>query len=329
MKQVCYLHIGSPKTGSTSLQALCFRNRKLLEKGGLLYPGEHKRHNALVSAFHKKAHELRFNRLKVDLSKNGLANDILDDEIQTAKSSTAQNVLFSNEVLLGQAHELDLKLMFERMNKEFDEVRVLCYIRDPYRHLISRCQENVKSGVRTYESICRKPPVLDMRALDAFVDVCGREALILKNFDGLRSEGGSLTEDFLQTVLPDDSVLEELQEVKQQNVGITLEAALLLSGINAKYGLNGDWSGRHVKTKDFKDIGSTPFSIPSHAVLAARDDLLEQYEYLNSLGLTFLPPDWNALPDVKPDWSHDTLEQISLWINDLAGKSDRPKKKRK
>ncbi|MBA2740299.1 MAG: hypothetical protein M3386_05955 [Actinomycetota bacterium] len=35
-----YLHIGAPKTGTTYLQAVLFRNRARLRAGGVLYPGE-------------------------------------------------------------------------------------------------------------------------------------------------------------------------------------------------------------------------------------------------------------------------------------------------
>lgn len=38
MKKTIYFHIGFPKTGTTSLQSFCYKNSKILEKHGFLYP---------------------------------------------------------------------------------------------------------------------------------------------------------------------------------------------------------------------------------------------------------------------------------------------------
>lgn len=40
MSKKLYLHIGTPKTGTTAIQAFCFANRELLENGGVYYPVE-------------------------------------------------------------------------------------------------------------------------------------------------------------------------------------------------------------------------------------------------------------------------------------------------
>lgn len=33
-----YLHIGTPKTATTSIQSFCYQNREILEKQGFYYP---------------------------------------------------------------------------------------------------------------------------------------------------------------------------------------------------------------------------------------------------------------------------------------------------
>lgn len=43
----CYLHIGVPKTGTTSVQNFLYTNRQVLQKQGFLYP---------VSALHTHQH---------------------------------------------------------------------------------------------------------------------------------------------------------------------------------------------------------------------------------------------------------------------------------
>lgn len=38
MDKVVYLHIGTPKTGSSAIQFFCGNNRKLLKEKGVAYP---------------------------------------------------------------------------------------------------------------------------------------------------------------------------------------------------------------------------------------------------------------------------------------------------
>lgn len=202
MPKTCYLHIGSPKTGSTSIQAWCFRNKAALEGKGLLYPGTQQRHNALLSEFHKHPEELRFNRMGTDLSQDGAARAELTAEYAEAAASSAQAVLYSNENFLGQARQIRLKALQQELAQQFGELRILCYLRDPYKLLVSRAQEQVKSGVRTYEKVVARPPVLSMDTLQDYARVFGKEALVLRNFDKLNAAGTPLLQDCLEAVLP-------------------------------------------------------------------------------------------------------------------------------
>lgn len=317
MPKTCYLHIGSPKTGSTSIQAWCFRNKAALEGKGLLYPGTQQRHNALLSEFHKHPEELRFNRMGTDLSQDGAARAELTAEYAEAAASSAQAVLYSNENFLGQARQIRLKALQQELAQQFGELRILCYLRDPYKLLVSRAQEQVKSGVRTYEKVVARPPVLSMDTLQDYARVFGKEALVLRNFDKLNAAGTPLLQDCLEAVLPGLSA-EEFAPTRAQNTGLSLEAALIMSGLNREHGQKGNWAGRHLPVHALRGIGSTRFALPPEAVLGVRDKLMEQYEILDRLGMSFSPPDWDALPDARPDWSADTLEQVALAMNSLA-----------
>lgn len=325
MAKTCYLHIGSPKTGSTTLQAWCFRNKAALEARGVLYPGGHRRHNALLTAFHADAANLRFNRTGENLAEHGAGVALLAAEFAEVAASPAPRVIYSNENFFGKAGQLDLAGLHDLLRQHFDEIRVICYLRDPYKLLISRAQEQVKSGVRTYQAVVAAPPVLDMARLQDFIALFGRAALELRNFDAVVAGDSSLTGDFMNCIQPGIS-LEGLQETGTQNVGLSLEAALLVSGLNERHGLKGDWDGRHLRLGALRGIGSTRFGLPRAAVLAVRERLLAQYGHLQAAGLAFTPPDWQALPDPQPDWSPQVLEQIALAMNALAARRAKKQK---
>lgn len=322
MDKICYLHIGSPKTGSTSIQAACFRNRTLLESRSILYPGGHRRHNALVSAFHAEASGLRFNQLHKDLSQPGVAEGLIDQEMEQVAASGARRVLYSNELLLGQVNHLDLVGLRDRLQPHFAQIRVLCYLRDPYKLLISRAQEVIKSGARTYRNVVAQPPVMDMAGLSAYARVFGQQALILRNFDDIVASKVPLLADCLGTILP-GIMLQGFEHTGVKNASLSLEAALIMSGLNAHHGLKSDWAGRHLRAHQLRGVGQTKFTLPRTAVLAVRDKLLAQYEILHGYRLNFSPPDWEALPDPQPDWSEQTLEQVALLMNSLSGAGER------
>ena len=44
MTRIIYLHLGFPKTGTTTIQAVLFRERKSLLRVGILYPGFEQNH---------------------------------------------------------------------------------------------------------------------------------------------------------------------------------------------------------------------------------------------------------------------------------------------
>ncbi|KIC15141.1 hypothetical protein [Leisingera sp. ANG-Vp] len=317
MDKTCYLHIGSPKTGSTSIQAWCFRNKAQLAQKGLLYPGIRQRHDALLSEFHDRAWNLRFNRLGQDLSQDGLSRAMLTEEYAETEASAAQAVLFSNENFLGLSRRIRIQALQQELTAQFREVRLLCYLRDPYKLLISRAQEHIKSGKVTYEQAAEDPPVLSMAGLEKYAAVFGREAMVLRNFDALKTSGTTLMQDCLETLLPGVSQ-DGLEPSRVHNSGFSLEAALIIGGLNGKYGYHSDWDGRHLPVQRLRSIGRTRFTLPPAAVLKVREQLMRQYDLLAKAGLEFTPPDWQALPEPRPDWSPETLEQVALVMNSLA-----------
>lgn len=130
---VVLLHIGTPKTGTTYLQDVLWRNRSVLRRGGVLYPGQRPESHFLAV---------------MDLQ-GAPAHRIGDPELTG-----------SWERLLGQvrgwpgtaviSHELLAPMDAERITRvheelDFAEVHVVCTVRDLARQLPAVWQEDLKN----------------------------------------------------------------------------------------------------------------------------------------------------------------------------------------
>ncbi|MDT4916727.1 MAG: hypothetical protein QOH89_1427, partial [Pseudonocardiales bacterium] len=148
-----YLHIGAPKTGTTYLQNILFRNRAALRRDGLLYPGDAVRSHFWAAqdlrrmAFHGYAEpqvDGAWRRLIEDIRRFG-GNSVLDHELLAGAS----------------ADQIDEALA----DLDFADVRIVFTARDLARQLPAAWQERVKNrDTMAYGTFLER--VRDSRASD-------------------------------------------------------------------------------------------------------------------------------------------------------------------
>lgn len=139
-----YLHIGMPKTGSTSIQYFMYMNRSLLERRGVYYPKEH---------CHGYAHHpiawlcLPTPRFMDPLKNNYSSREEwvadLEDFREHLKASRYDKIVISSE-LFTNADPAKVANFF----RDFD-VRVILYLRRQDLYLESSYNQNRKMKVRT------------------------------------------------------------------------------------------------------------------------------------------------------------------------------------
>lgn len=331
MTKTCYLHIGSPKTGSTSIQAWFHRNREELERQGILYPGEDRRHNALLSKFHLNPTELRFhwnNGRKTPETVAAHDNARLTRMLAQIGSTSAPLTLISNENFIGHGKKIRCAELKAMLHQNFEQVKVVCYVRDPMKAVISKAQEQVKSGVRSYEDISRKPQLMPVESIRFYQEAFGANNVIVRNFDKIIEERGNVTED-LATFLAPDIDFSDFSERTFTNTSLTLESAMVFGALNKKFGVRAQTKKRFLRPSDIRNIGSTRFGLPRETILALRRPLLEQYAFLrDELGVDFAEPDFESLKGPVPNWDENTMEQIAIALNKLAGLREHSGKKK-
>jgi hypothetical protein len=221
------LHIGSGKTGTSSLQKLFQQNRKTLRDHGTLYPRSPGRTRHLqLGHYAKSGAELdRQGSWHRQNSRGRTAT--LDDlpvrllaEIDRVRPS---RLLMSDEGLYGSS-EAALGRLRGLIDPLARSLRIVVYLRRQDDHLCSRYQQVVKSGeIRRLSERAQQPDLARtydyLARLRAWQRQLDPTRLVVRPFERDRFAGQSLVEDFLAAA--DVGVgSDDLDPVETRNVSL-------------------------------------------------------------------------------------------------------------
>lgn len=206
------VHIGTEKTGSTTLQEFLHRNRERLRKQGVLYTrSAGRRNNRLLAIVAYPAG--RRDDVTIQLGINGEGafkahqQRIINDLAREIDNHDGDRVLFSSEHLqsrLRKPEEIQ-RLKDALCNLGLHEVKIVLYLRDP----AEICRSLYASAVQT-GSTMRQPPVPETpyfefvcnhrRTLKNWVSVFGADVVRPRLYESESWVGHSLIEDFCSSV---------------------------------------------------------------------------------------------------------------------------------
>ncbi|MBU57311.1 MAG: hypothetical protein CL543_00360 [Alcanivorax sp.] len=204
-----YLHIGQPKSGTTSLQDFLAQERSRLQQQGFLYP--RLRHVDNDNAQHALSYELREKTVKgLRMTPHDVSRDagVWEQLTHQVKHTDCRRVILSSEdfYFLDQASRLRrsaLAVLADRLRPMFDSITVVAYLRRQDQHVESWCNELIKFGfnqsTRDIASLADTLPAChsDYRALrKSWVRRFGEQAVIFKPFQRDRLKNGSVVDDF-------------------------------------------------------------------------------------------------------------------------------------
>jgi hypothetical protein len=233
------LHVGSGKTGTTSIQNFLAKNRDRLAELGFLYPRSpgkvrHTRVSLSVlpdhvvdraPAWHRQGftstadfRETFHRKLRAELARADLPRVILSDE-----------ALFGTR----EESQQRLRMLTDDIARS---VRLVVYLRRQDDHLASRYQQRVKTGeTQRLEERVRLldlSGLYDYRArLDKWQRVLEPSLLVVRPFERVRFPDGSLHQDFLDAA-GIDARADELEQVTQLNESLDAEAVEFLRILN-------------------------------------------------------------------------------------------------
>ncbi|MGK0281165.1 MAG: hypothetical protein ACI82O_000695 [Patiriisocius sp.] len=239
------LHIGTEKTGTTSIQKFLFENRIKLGANGKLFPasaGYISNQNLVV--YGKQAPE-------PDIAPPSL--DVTDaDELAAWKETFAQE--HCSEVLAFQERHQDSTLIYSAEHLQsrlttvgeikriarllrplFDQIEVVVYLRRQDLYALSAHSTSVRGGNKAsflFETINAQGPYYNYRTLlENWSEVFGEEALQVRLFEKSRLIDSDVVSDFLG-VTGIDKLMLDLKRPNSVNEALSFTALSVLRKFN-------------------------------------------------------------------------------------------------
>lgn len=208
-----YLHIGTPKTGTTSLQNFCYSNREIFEKFGYCYPilpfsyfGKRPDRNALFLngvVYDEKG--------KRDLEEEERRMQAGFDMVREA-FETFDNVFLSDEAvwMTGFRRKSDVwKRLREESEKGGYTVKIVVYLRRQDEFVESWWNQRVKIDLIKYNTMKWEEFLADAAddsmpdyysCLSIIAGELGKENIIVRRFARSEFEEGSIQHDFMNVI---------------------------------------------------------------------------------------------------------------------------------
>ena len=215
------MHIGTHKTGSTSLQQLCDRAASQLREDGILYPKAGRPNS------HPWAHHILAWSVQQERGFNNLEG--WEKVAQEIRKSGAARVLISSEGFV-RCSVSDIKKIKCLLPNA--KVKAIVYLRNPVDYIISFYKENItgKGETRSFKKFYRdKKRMCKYTALiDRWKKGLG-ESVIVRSFEGCSKSG--LEKDLLQILgVGTESYSKYIR--KPANVSISTDRLAVIRWIN-------------------------------------------------------------------------------------------------
>lgn len=251
MEKTLYVHVGTPKTGTSAIQQFCVSNEEAFEKRGYCYPLFPYRYNH--KAMTRNGHFLAGPVREEDGKRNKQEERRRFREGMEIVKNLFQSynaIVLSDETLWRATSEWRPKL-WEELNRIGDEVGfkvvIIAYLRRQDEYLMSLWSQNVKEGfwiasTKSWEEWSQAKmieKVIDYKAkMDEYIHAVGRENLVIRKYDRKEFVGGNIYEDFLQTIglkMEDDFLIPE----REKNPGLKGNTNEIRRIINTIPGIKG------------------------------------------------------------------------------------------
>jgi len=241
------LHIGTRKTGSTSIQESLGRSRVALLKHNIHYPSIKPFNHIFkfVPIFMEDPAEALYFKRTLEPKENKFfkVKNYREAWIKEIELCEQEHFIISAEELT-QPHftEGAVKRLREFVEQYFEEVTIIAYVRHYDQLISSQIQQEVMIGYipasigELVQEFLNCPPTISYQeSLRKWINVFGSENLIVRPFDPLAFQNGNLLADFFHTLgLPADDI--SIPEI-MSNVSLGKHAVVFLQKYNQIYPL--------------------------------------------------------------------------------------------
>ena len=275
------LHIGTWKTGTTSIQETLFHSRDELHKNNITYPSYDSNHMFMVAKFHH------------DLSKFKVMNQFYERNIDINDWIERRVVSFVHEIddfkktVLSSEHFFQLKRegicrLCNFLSSYFRKIKIFLYVRHPVNHVSSAICEIVRQGEGTLEKLYENPPFQFYEILDVWGEIFGKENIMIRDFHPGKWRNRSLIDDFMFHAINNENIR---LTTTFKNESLSNRATLILNELN----IQGKVQRGHIA--QLSRLVSDPYVIPS--------DVLDRHANKVEKILRYLNDSFNFTPSYK------------------------------
>jgi hypothetical protein len=229
------LHIGTAKTGTTSLQVSLASNRRALARRGVLYPeppAHRVNHNLLTTLLGPSVRVPReFLEMGDEASLRKLGQRYWDGIRREVARSAANVVVISGEYFYGLPGEGVARLRELLADLAGDDIEVACYLRGPAEYYVSMMQQQVKAShtVQPPSRFQWRAAACLTRYLETF-----SAPLVVRSAERPALVQGDVRRDFVQTFLPQIDLGGPITRAPILNESMSAEAMCILQAVRRR-----------------------------------------------------------------------------------------------
>lgn len=293
------LHIGLPKTATTTIQHVLDSVKPALAERGVLYPGTTRSQVELVGRSQIRQTEGQTEG-QTGAGSLGEAMGWLADEVRAVRP---EHVVLSCErlSLVSAGSMTRMQRAIATWLPEVREVCILAYVRDPISWATSLCQQRLKMGTARLEDFAADPwPILLEGMLANYVERYGLRAVRLRHLHPAHLINGNVVDDFLDVIGLPGFVAPGPAPVLNRSLS---QLGAQVADVLAEYVPRGAREGRRrdLFLQALEAIGGPRFVLPrsvqERIIEASRADV----DYIRRLWALDLRPRLVEPPDGEPD----------------------------
>lgn len=301
MNQRLILHIGQPKTGTTTLQKTLQASRPALLNAGILHPDTGRHHNHKILVPYLTGNKSTFPHC-ASIERSRERWDNMLNEVDIVKPSIG--ILSSEQLFRLSAAETASKTI-SKLRSITPEIIISAYVREPASSALSNAQQNLKRKAHFTQRSCS----FYRDTLEPYSNA-GADMLTVKVFGHNTLTGGDIVEDFITEFIP---VIDhkKLHRCKNANISMSAEAMALMQEIHRGERLAP--FSKVVKIMAQKDLMLEGYSRPQmhdHVRQAIQSRCTDLQWLEDNFGIKFACVDAAAMPRKEANKLYDSLDRV-------------------
>ncbi|MDC7235048.1 MAG: hypothetical protein PQJ58_17580 [Spirochaetales bacterium] len=292
-----YIHIGKPKTGTTTLQNTLFNNRDYFISNDIYYPGDlpvNHGHSFSPVFMDDPTKFIIFKRKGLsDFEINELCDKYKDAWIKEFEICTCNNFIICGENLFN-AEKKSIEKMKNFLDEYFDRITIVLYVREFASFLTSFIQQLIKAGVfsvpieeKALSLIDNHTSVLYYKyGIENWSSVFSDSEMIIKPFIREKLIKENIVDDFLNIISSGIDLGCLTTTNKNESLGFT--SLKILEQYNIHYPLfdgkvlNPERGINRFETSFFSNLNDTKFSLSIRLAEKQKEIIINEIKYVNS-----------------------------------------------